>query len=98
MHVGFFAAGLKELKVFVDLAIISAGEEPMNIYKVQCLHTAVTGYASLIFDLPKESGCKELLEKCEVVWKELAANANLPDLLVNLLKTLYTKLSLNISY
>ncbi|XP_053391032.1 E3 ubiquitin-protein ligase rnf213-alpha-like, partial [Mercenaria mercenaria] len=67
-------SGLKELKVFVDLAFMSAGDEPINIARVQCLHSAVTGYAPLIFDLDERSGYKELLNLCAVVWKELDAN------------------------
>ncbi|WAR07197.1 R213A-like protein [Mya arenaria] len=76
--------GQKELKVFVDLAMMSAGEEPMNIAKVQCLHSAVLGYSPLIFDLD-ETTCnhKSLLDKCNVVWKELAANPNLPEQLLD---------------
>jgi hypothetical protein len=62
---------------------MSAGEEPMNIARVQCLHTAVTGYAPLIFDLQKDAGFKELLLLCKCVWKELDANPSLPDKLVN---------------
>ncbi|XP_053396010.1 E3 ubiquitin-protein ligase rnf213-alpha-like [Mercenaria mercenaria] len=72
-------SGLKELKVFVDLAFMSAGDEPINIARVQCLHSAVTGYAPLIFDLDERSGYKELLNLCAVVWKELDANPKLPD-------------------
>ncbi|XP_053396009.1 E3 ubiquitin-protein ligase rnf213-alpha-like [Mercenaria mercenaria] len=70
--------GLKELKVFVDLAFMSAGDEPINIARVQCLHSAVTGYAPLIFDLKPTSGYKDLLQHCTVVWKELDANPKLP--------------------
>ncbi|XP_052808603.1 E3 ubiquitin-protein ligase rnf213-alpha-like isoform X2 [Mya arenaria] len=77
-------SGQKELKVFVDLAMMSAGEEPLNIAKVQCLHSAVLGYSPLIFDLD-ETDCnyKQLLEMCKVVWKELAANPNLPKQLLD---------------
>ncbi|KAL4233165.1 hypothetical protein ACF0H5_007850 [Mactra antiquata] len=73
--------GLKELKVFVDLAFLSAGDEPMNIARVQCLHSAVTGYAPLIFDLTPDCGYEKLLEHCAIVWKELEANRNLPKML-----------------
>ena len=84
-----FLAGLKELKVFVDLAFMSAGDEPMSIKKVQCLHAAVTGYAPLIFDLKQTADThetridyRELLDICRVVWKELAADPNLAQKLV----------------
>ncbi|XP_053390338.1 E3 ubiquitin-protein ligase rnf213-alpha-like, partial [Mercenaria mercenaria] len=72
-------SGLKELKVFVDLAFMSAGDEPINIARVQCLHSAVTGYAPLIFDLDESCGYKQLLNLCAVVWKELEANPKLPE-------------------
>ncbi|XP_052243691.1 E3 ubiquitin-protein ligase rnf213-alpha-like [Dreissena polymorpha] len=79
------AAGQKELKVFVDLAMMSAGEEPMNIQKVRCLHSAVLGYSPLIFELNSNSDCdySALIDKCKVVWKELDANPNLPKQLVD---------------
>ncbi|XP_052062754.1 E3 ubiquitin-protein ligase rnf213-alpha-like isoform X2 [Mytilus californianus] len=76
-------AGLKELKVFVDLASISAGEGDMEIAKVNCLHSATTGYAPLIFNLEKECDTKMFLEKCEVVWKELVPNPQLPQKLLD---------------
>lgn len=79
-----FTAGQKELKVFIDLAMMSAGEEPLNIKKVQCLHSAVIGYAPLIFDLQKECDYLALLDKCKRVWKELEANEKLPVQLVSL--------------
>ncbi|KAK3585576.1 hypothetical protein CHS0354_036763 [Potamilus streckersoni] len=75
--------GLKELKVFVDLASISAGEGDMEIAKVNCLHAATTGYAPLIFDLDEDSGYKTLLDKCQIVWKELKADPKLPDKLLD---------------
>ncbi|XP_053396356.1 E3 ubiquitin-protein ligase rnf213-alpha-like [Mercenaria mercenaria] len=74
---------LKQLKVFVDLAFMSAGEEPMNIRKVECLHSAVTGYAPLIFDLKPDTGYVDLLDLCNIIWKELGANPNLPEMLLD---------------
>ncbi|XP_053390335.1 E3 ubiquitin-protein ligase rnf213-alpha-like, partial [Mercenaria mercenaria] len=76
-------SGLKELKVFVDLAFMSAGDEPINIARVQCLHSAVTGYAPLIFDLDENCDYKQLLHHCAVVWKDLEANPNLPQQLID---------------
>ncbi|XP_052807608.1 E3 ubiquitin-protein ligase rnf213-alpha-like isoform X3 [Mya arenaria] len=77
-------SGQKELKVFVDLAMMSAGEEPMNIGKVQCLHSAVLGYSPLIFELDAtKCDFRKLLDMCKVVWKELAVNPNLPQQLLD---------------
>ncbi|KAL3881508.1 hypothetical protein ACJMK2_027940, partial [Sinanodonta woodiana] len=70
--------GLKELRVFVDLASRSAGEGAMEIDKVNCLHAATTGYAPLIFDLAEASGYRELLDKCKILWRDLKADPNLP--------------------
>jgi len=79
----YVLAGQKELKVFVDLAMMSAGDEPMNIKKVQCLHSAVIGYAPLIFDLKQDCDFKQLREMFKIVFKELEANPKLSYQLVN---------------
>jgi len=75
-------AGQKELTVFVDLAMMSAGDEPMNIKKVQCLHSAVIGYAPLIFDLRQTCDFQQLLDMFKIVFKEFEANPKLPSQLV----------------
>ncbi|XP_052817087.1 E3 ubiquitin-protein ligase rnf213-alpha-like [Mya arenaria] len=75
--------GQKELKVFIDLAMMSAGEKPMDIRKVQCLHSAVMGYSPLIFDLRSSDGYEEVLQKCEHVWNYTDTNPNLPQQLVD---------------
>ncbi|XP_052061725.1 E3 ubiquitin-protein ligase RNF213-like [Mytilus californianus] len=71
--------GLKELQVFVDLASISAGEGDMEIAKVNCLHSATTGYAPLIFNLRQECDTEEFLNKCQDVWNDLDSNPQLPQ-------------------
>ncbi|XP_067673877.1 E3 ubiquitin-protein ligase rnf213-alpha-like [Haliotis asinina] len=71
--------GVKELKVFVDLAFISAGEEPMEIHKVNCFHSATTGYAPLIFNTPKNADYDTFLRNCELVWQELRSDEDLPN-------------------
>jgi hypothetical protein len=50
-----FTDGLQELKVFVDLAYISTGDDGIEIAKVRCLQSAAIGYAPLIFNL--DSNC-----------------------------------------
>ncbi|XP_056014152.1 E3 ubiquitin-protein ligase rnf213-alpha-like isoform X2 [Ostrea edulis] len=69
---------LKELKVFVDLASISAGEGDLEVAKVKFLHAATTGYAPLIFNLDDQCDYSKFLEKCQHVWKELKADPHLP--------------------
>ncbi|XP_062573652.1 E3 ubiquitin-protein ligase rnf213-alpha-like, partial [Saccostrea cucullata] len=70
---------VKELKVFVDLASISAGEGDMEVAKVKCLHAATTGYAPLIFNLEKINDYDLLFKFCAEVWKEMDADMTLPE-------------------
>ena len=76
-------AGLKELKVFVDLAYISAGEGDHEIHKVNCLHAATTGYAPLIFDCDEDCDFNMFLQSCQTVWRELKTNPKLPEMLAS---------------
>lgn len=74
--------GIKELKVFVDLAINFAGEGDYEIGKVNCLDTAATGYSPLIFSLDQDCDAAEFLQRCEKVWKELKVDTKLSKKLV----------------
>ncbi|XP_077780215.1 E3 ubiquitin-protein ligase RNF213-like [Podarcis muralis] len=67
-----------ELKVFVDLASISAGENDMDVDRVACFHDAVLGYSSLLYDLKRESGFGELMKCLRKLWKALESDNNLP--------------------
>ncbi|WAR16708.1 RN213-like protein [Mya arenaria] len=58
--------------------MMSAGEEPINIAKVQCLHSSATGYAPLLFQLQEHFGYLELIEKCKDVWKNVDENPRMP--------------------
>ncbi|XP_077980162.1 E3 ubiquitin-protein ligase rnf213-alpha-like [Glandiceps talaboti] len=69
---------VQQLKVFVDLAMISAGETDMEVDRVKCLHQATTGYASLIFDIKKNAGFAKLMKLCEPVWNALRNDPHLP--------------------
>ena len=80
----FSLKGLKELKVFVDLASISAGEGDLEVARVKLLHAATTGYAPLIFNLDDQCDYNKFLEQCKLVWKELKADAHLPLKLVTI--------------
>ena len=84
VHVDSVCLGMKELKVLVDLAMISAaGQGDIEVERVSCLHTAVTGYASLIYDLKKTDGCEEFLAKCKPIWKAVESDPGLPKKLVS---------------
>ena len=73
---------MQELKVFVDLAMISAGETDMEVDRVSCFHRAATGYAPFIFELKGNVGYKELLVMTQKVWKALKMDNDLPKKLV----------------
>ncbi|XP_076815738.1 E3 ubiquitin-protein ligase rnf213-alpha-like isoform X2 [Clavelina lepadiformis] len=63
-----------EVKVLSDLAMISAGERPMEVARVSCFQSAVMGFAPLLFDLPKTAGFQELLATCKVIWMNAERN------------------------
>ncbi|XP_053146867.1 E3 ubiquitin-protein ligase RNF213-like isoform X2 [Hemicordylus capensis] len=68
---------INELKVFVDLASISAGENDMDVDRVACFHDAVLGYSSLFYELKQESGFEEFMKRLEKLWKALESDPNL---------------------
>ncbi|XP_071122875.1 E3 ubiquitin-protein ligase RNF213-like [Mytilus edulis] len=70
---------IKELQVFVDLAMMSAGEGDMSVARVHCLHSATTGYGPLIFNFDENCSDKVFLEKCKQVWRVLSADFKLPE-------------------
>ncbi|EMP39294.1 hypothetical protein UY3_03467 [Chelonia mydas] len=69
---------INELKVFVDLASISAGENDMDVDRVACFHDAVLGYSSLLYELKRESGFEEFMQCVKKLWKALESDENLP--------------------
>ena len=76
----------QELKVLVDLALISAGESDMETDRISSLHTSCLGFAPLIFDLKESQEDKvnfdQLMKACEPVWKAVEADQRLPQKLV----------------
>ncbi|XP_018090579.1 E3 ubiquitin-protein ligase RNF213 isoform X2 [Xenopus laevis] len=69
---------INELKVFVELASISAGENDMDVDRVACFHDAVLGYSSLLYDLRPNFGFHQLMKCLQKLWKALDADQNLP--------------------
>ncbi len=85
MYYTFFVTiGPQELKVLVDLAIISAGETDVETARITCLHTSCLGFAPLIFDLKPSFGFDELMRTCEPVWSAVDTDPKLPQKLVGL--------------
>ena len=72
----------RQLRVFVELAMNSAGEEAFELDKVTCFHRAVTGYAAFIFELKEDAGYKDLLEVSKKVWNALDNDKHLSKELV----------------
>ncbi|XP_071951998.1 E3 ubiquitin-protein ligase rnf213-alpha-like [Antedon mediterranea] len=70
---------MQELKVFVDLAMIQAGETAMEVDRVAYLHQAATGYSAFIFDLNEETGYKDLMHICNQTWKALENDPQLSE-------------------
>ncbi|XP_057717215.1 E3 ubiquitin-protein ligase rnf213-alpha-like isoform X2 [Corythoichthys intestinalis] len=70
---------LKDLKVFVDLASISAGENDMEVDRVLCFHDAVLGYSSVLYDLRPDSGFLAFQDVLKMLWKAFDNDKNLPQ-------------------
>ena len=64
----------KEVKVLIDLAMISAGEVQMEVDRVSCFNSAVMGFSPLIFNLYPDNGLDDLLEACQEVWENVRAD------------------------
>lgn len=88
-----FPLDKNELKVFVELASISAGENDMDVDRVACFHDAVFGYSSLLYDLKQEAGFKEFMKCLENIWKALESDHNLPTKLVIIVAALYLSIT-----
>ena len=73
----------QELKVFVDLAMISAGEEDREIDRISIMHTSCLGFGSLIFGYRPEHGFDDLMQLCAPVWQAVDANPTIGKKLVS---------------
>ncbi|VDI00514.1 Hypothetical predicted protein, partial [Mytilus galloprovincialis] len=77
-----------ELKIFVDLAYNSTGDSIIDINRVTTLRAAVTGYASLIFDMKNNCDYEQFLHLCKDVWRAQASNPILPKQLIDTCRNL----------
>ncbi|XP_071620776.1 E3 ubiquitin-protein ligase RNF213 isoform X2 [Heliangelus exortis] len=69
---------INELKVFVDLASISAGENDIDVDRVACFHDTVHGYSSLLYELRQDSGFKDFMHCLKKLWRALDSDEDLP--------------------
>ncbi|XP_048587615.1 E3 ubiquitin-protein ligase rnf213-alpha isoform X3 [Nematostella vectensis] len=67
------------LSTLVDLAMISAGENDMEVDRIFHFHTSCLSFAPLIFNLSKECGFEGLMMICEPVWKAVQQDKELPN-------------------
>ncbi|XP_032428579.1 E3 ubiquitin-protein ligase rnf213-alpha-like isoform X2 [Xiphophorus hellerii] len=79
---------INELKVFVDLASISAGENDLDVDRVACFHDAVLGYSSLLYGLKQDSSFQNLLDSLPTLWKALENDKNVPKKLADTVRHL----------
>lgn len=82
-HIFISHSDMNELKVFVDLASISAGENDMDVGRVACFHDAVHGYSSLLYDLKQDSGFQDFMYCLKKLWRALDSDESLPEKLVS---------------
>ncbi|MGH0133378.1 UNVERIFIED_CONTAM: hypothetical protein FKN15_052359 [Acipenser sinensis] len=70
---------MSDVKVFVDLASISAGENDTEIDSVACFHDAVMGYSPFLYSLPPEADFRVLMKCSQEVWKARDRDPKLPE-------------------
>ncbi|ELU09101.1 hypothetical protein CAPTEDRAFT_223578 [Capitella teleta] len=71
--------GNKELKVLVDLALMSAkGQGDHDLARVRCLQTAVIGYSPLIYNMKTSDGLREFLFHCKALFASLESDKTIP--------------------
>lgn len=76
---------MNEIEHFVNVALATAagGKDDLSRDKLSILRIVGNGFASLIYDFPKNAGFIELRRACTYVWDALEKKPNLPDLLVS---------------
>ncbi|XP_053368256.1 E3 ubiquitin-protein ligase rnf213-alpha-like [Clarias gariepinus] len=68
---------ISQLKVFVDLASISAGENAMDVDRVACFHDVVQGYSSMLYGLSADSDFDAFKKALKKLWKALESDSNI---------------------
>lgn len=76
------SVGRSDVKVYVELATITAGETDREIDQVFCFHDAAMGYSSLIYSLPPSAGFRDFMKCAEQVFEIQARDERLPEKLV----------------
>uniref|UniRef100_A0A3B5AHP7 RING-type E3 ubiquitin transferase n=1 Tax=Stegastes partitus TaxID=144197 RepID=A0A3B5AHP7_9TELE len=69
----------ENLKIYVDLASISAGENDTEIDQVACFHDAVMGYSPLLYSLSPHADFEDFMRCAHQVWDTQSRDEKLPD-------------------
>ena len=77
--------GVKDIQGFVTVALATAagGEGDLVHDKLSHLRTIGSGFASLIYEVEENDGYKQLMARCQSLWRALEKNRKLPDILVS---------------
>uniref|UniRef100_A0A673JVR7 RING-type E3 ubiquitin transferase n=1 Tax=Sinocyclocheilus rhinocerous TaxID=307959 RepID=A0A673JVR7_9TELE len=78
-----FHLGLRDLKTFMELASISAGENDADTDRLASFETVVMGYGPLLYSLPKNAGFEEFIDCAKQVLDILDKDKKLVDKLVD---------------
>ncbi|XP_065678762.1 E3 ubiquitin-protein ligase rnf213-alpha isoform X2 [Hydra vulgaris] len=74
----------KEVKVFVEIMSIAAGETDYDLDRVKCFEASCLVFNNVIFDLDNNSGFKELLNVCQQIERKMKSD---PNILIKLIDT-----------
>ena len=68
----------------VALATAAGGEDDLAHDQLSNLRAVGSGFGSLIYNLPKNAGYRDLSQRCKSLWDALKNNPNLPEMLVRI--------------
>ena len=77
-----FFIGPKEVKVFVEMMSIAAGETDYEVDRVACFEASCLAFSPIIFNLNETSGFLQLHEACQRTAESLSDDHMLIDKLV----------------
>ena len=69
--------------VSISMATTAGGESDYARDLLSNLRTVAGGFGDLIYNLPPETGYKDLERKCKVLWGALKNTPDLPNLVVS---------------
>jgi len=79
-----YISDVRQLTRFTEMWSYIVEEEPFNMNRLSYLHSVVTGFAALIYDLPIDADFKTFNDKCTIVRSFLMKNTKLEVALVRL--------------